>query len=641
MVFMIKVLKHTENSPVLAKALANWLNQNRPVLAFDTETTGLERGQTYSFEEFACEHKKRLIFGISAAFRDPVTRNIHLIWARHNSNELTDLLSDLLSQSRIVKVAHFAKFDIGTLKENNYTLSGVVDCTYTIAKLLHDRRRKHDLESMTELYFTEKSGWKYKIDEQLQILRREARSSGVPKKDIDRINYSFIDDKTMGNYSMFDAHRCLRLYEKMRPEIKERGSKFVALYKMERSILPLIAEIEAHGLMFNHIEASKTVCKMKKVIKQTKQDLSDIVGRDINLNSPKQLLPVLTNLLKDRKLLFSKGRMTTSAPVLQNVLKKLDSKKLPSYKFINGLLKYRNYQKINSTYLIPLSYKASLNKGIVYTNINPTDARTGRMASKSPNLQNIPNVTNRRLGITSPVRSYFIVRPGYHNYFFDYSQMELAVFGLFANEKHILNAYKNGEDIHLTMAKVRYGQDASDHQRDITKSVNFGIIYGMGLREMCRLYNMSMHRATEIMDIYYEKFPSIKDFQKECRDRLYADGYVEDWTGRQYHLSAGDSYKAVNALVQGQCASVFKKALLSVHKYISTNKIGNIILPVHDEIQIESGVWTNEYLEKTFIKNICHCMSNIEELCSRDLYLRVSVSVTGSNWADKKKYEVS
>jgi len=264
------------------------------------------------------------------------------------------------------------------------------------------------------------------------------------------------------------------------------------------------------------------------------------------------------------------------------------------------------------------------------------------MASRDPNLLNIPESKVRRTGRTNPVRESFIVREGFANYYFDYSQMEMGIFGLLANDTRIIEGYQKGEDLHDYMAQIIWPQYDKDPKfwRGVTKNINFGIIYGMGIRTMALLYEMKESDARRYYNIYMDEFPSVREFQEECRQRLDLDGCIWDDFGRRYCIPPGEAYKAVNAIVQGSCAQIFKIALLQVYESLD-HKVEHILLTVYDEIQIETKIFPKKSIvannEAVLIEDVVDSMTNIPQLLERDFRLRVDVSKTTTNWAEKKK----
>lgn len=417
---------------------------------------------------------------------------------------------------------------------------------------------------------------------------------------------------------------------------------FRQLYAREKAVFHIISKVEERGLAFDSKKARREAGKLQKKIQTEMKKIQQVAGLDFNPNSPAQVLKALRQLGLTDKQLTLKGKVTTGADVLHRVQAEGCKKRVDN--FISSLLLNRAYIKTCNTYLLPLAKRAEMNDGIVYTKINPTDTRTGRMASREPNLQNIPTLTPRRgrtAGGENPVRSCFICRKGFANYYFDYSQMEIVLYGLYAGEPLITDTYKAGGDIHGVMCERLYSKDYTVIERDRTKDTNYGIIYGMGVNGMAQYRGVSKEEAREFLKFYHQSFPSITEFLEVLKYELKTKGYVEDWFGRHYSIPYGNAYLAISALIQGACAQIFKIALIAIDEYLDKG-YEHILLPVHDEFQIEvkkANYWRKRE-ERYFMTSIIDRMVNITELIDRDLILRVDVSKSTTNWAEKQKLEI-
>ncbi len=594
----------------------------------DTETTGvifheptiLKHGRM----EISCPGP--VIFGISLCL--PIDDQLVLVWARMET-PLYDEVVKLLNYASI-KAAHNARYDIRMFQEEDIKMAGQFECTQTMSRIIYDRRMKHSLQSLVEMWCPELSDWEVALKKEWTRLQTASTRSGNPKG---YTNYSFLPDELVGPYSMCDSFHTYIGYRILWPIIQET---FMEVYERERKVYYIINEVEKRGLAFDARKAQHLAEHPRREMEKSCEKMFELAG-EFNPNYPKGVLDTLELLGVPQQDLMLKGKRTGEADVLKRASKR--SKKKRVKKFIKNLLIYRGHIKIVNTYLDPLSRRSGMCDGIVYCSINPTDTITGRMMSKSPNLQNIPNPIARKSGHENPVRACFHPRRGCHIYYPDYSQMEIAVFGLYAGENRILDAYADGEDIHGTMASYIYGNAYTDHQRGVTKNISFGIIYGMGIRAMALMYEMEEDEARRHVKTYFGEFPSIKTFQNQCEEELKQYGYVEDFFGRRYHVSVPEAYKAVNCLVQGGCAQAFKIGLIQVDEFLqSWEFLGHIILPVHDEIQIETKILTRK-VEKMFCRGIVERMTNILQLLDRGLQLRVDVKKSTSNWAEKVKVE--
>lgn len=616
------------------KMQRSWLKipPRQRLMVFDCETTGVVFDEPTILRcsdgrEVSCPGP--VIFGISLAV--PTPEQLYLVWARMDTL-LYDRVCRLLSKPSI-KIAHNARYDIRCLDNEDIKITYPVDCTQTMSRIVYDRRKKHALQKLAEIWCPELSDWEEPVKAEMTKIKTAHTKSGHPKG---YANYSFLPDRMVGKYSMIDSFMCLVGYKILWPIIK---LDFLEMYERERQVYYEINKVESHGMAFDAAKARQRSRRPIREMSKSCNQMYQILGREFNPNAPLQVASVLKEIGVPARDLTLKGKTTTVVDVLNRAHRRTKKEKVK--KFIPELLNYRSHIKVVNTYLSPLIERAERNDGIIYTSINPTDTRTSRMASRSPNLLNIPEPVIRRSGHGNPVRECFVCRPGHHIYYFDISNQEMALFGLYTEADLILDTYAKGGDIHGKMASYLYGKNYTDRERGLTKNNNFGIIYGMGIRGMALMYGLEESEAKENMNIYLREFPFIKDFQEKCRGELEQQGYVEDYFGKRYHIPIGESYKAVNALVQGGCAQAFKIGFLSVSEYLKKlSHPAYIILPVYDELQIESKIFNYGKIERRFTDDVSTLMVGIPQLLDRGLRLRVDVSKTATNWAEKEKIKV-
>jgi len=594
------------------------------LLIADTETTGvifheptiLKHGSI----EIACPGP--VIFGISLCLEiqgEPV-----LVWARMETNLYAEVVK--LIQYAGIKAAHNARYDIRMFQEENIRIAGQIECTQTMSRIIYDRRMKHSLQSLVEVWCPELSDWEVAVKSEFTRIQTRSTRAGNPKG---YTNYSFIPDELVCPYSMTDSFMTWVGYRIMWPIIE---STFLEVYERERKTYYIINEVEKRGIAYDYRKSDRLAAYPRDEMKKSREKMFDLAG-EFNPNYPKGVIDTLIRIGVPEKDLILKGKRTSDAAVIKRAAKRSKSKRVRA--FVPELLNYRSHSTIVGTFLGPLADRARQNDGIVYTQINPADTVTSRMTSRKPDLQNIPVPVVRKTGHDNPVRSCFVPRKGCAIYYPDYSQMEVAVFGLYADEDRILDAYEKGEDIHGRMASYIHGEDYTDLQRDRTKSVTFGKIYGLGIRAMALMYEMTEEEARACSRNYDNEFPSIRGFQDRCESELKQYGYVQDLFGRRSHVPVGEAYKAVNCYVQGGCAQTFKIGLIGVDSFLKTATWDTyIILPVHDEIQIESKIMSKKN-EQWLCHNVVQQMTRIPQLTDRGLTLRVDVKKTITNWAEK------
>uniref|UniRef100_A0A6M3J2K5 DNA-directed DNA polymerase n=1 Tax=viral metagenome TaxID=1070528 RepID=A0A6M3J2K5_9ZZZZ len=612
------------------------LKKPRGIICCDTETTGLlfHTPSYFKDEERWCQNP--FPFGLSLCFEHE--DRLVLVWGRYGS-KLYDECKRILSLPNI-KIWHNMKYDLRVCKTNGIEVRGPQHDTLTMSRIVWDRRKDHRLQALSEFICPEISAWEEELNE---IKKREKSkwTRTVKKENIwlpegmeakDFWNYSFLPHEVIGTYSMCDVFVDFIIYQKIAHEI---SSEFRDLYVRERKIVEVVTKIEETGLRWDIERAKEEIAvlepKMDKAL-ETFTKLGKESQEDFTTHPPKVIkalkyLGVKENQLKDG------GRITTEEDILHRCLKEGVPKK--AEQFIKALMDYRAYAKILNTYMKPLTLQAERNDGIVYTTINPTDTRTGRPASRDPNLLNIPKPTVKKKEESNPVRACFIPREGCAIYYFDVSQQEMAVFALMADDYSILDAYKEGKDIHQYMAdQIGWGD-----KRDIVKNINFGVLYGTGIKHMAKTWRMTLTEAKETMRIYMQTFGSVKTFQEKCKWELQRNGYVEDFFGRRYHVPVNQAYKAVNSLVQGGCAQAFKMGLLQVDKYVEKHNVGKLLLPIYDECQLETPKLSKAD-ESQLCRNVIKCMSDIPQLVNRGLKLRIDVEKTETSWACKEKIEI-
>lgn len=411
---------------------------------------------------------------------------------------------------------------------------------------------------------------------------------------------------------------------------------FRKLYAREMAVLQVIKEVEKVGLAFDSKRARREAAKLKSRMEKAWMIVTKYTSDDFTDHYVKVLAMLRQLGVPERRLLWQ-NKPSSRAEVLDRLVAEGTTKR--AAEFIAALRLYRNCAKTINTYLLKFANIADRNDGVIHTQLNPADTKTGRMASRDPNLQNLPNVHKEYSHIEeNPVRFCFVPRRSFANYYFDYVQMELVVFGLYAQDEHIVEAYNAGEDLHHYMARCVYEVDEpTEQQRQATKNISFGIIYGEGIRTLQMNLRCTQAKARELLDIYYSKFPSIRQYGDRLKRLLYKHGYIEGLFGKRYTLTRGQAYKAINKIIQGECAQIFKVALLKLDSLLKPTT-ERILLPIHDEFQIERR-WPAPH-EQTWARTVVGCMTDIPQLLDRGLRLRVDVDKTLTNWAEKHPLEI-
>ena len=354
-------------------------------------------------------------------------------------------------------------------------------------------------------------------------------------------------------------------------------------------LLRVLADMESEGINLDKAFLNDLSTALEEDIKNLEQKIYKTAGEEFNIGSPKQLGEILFDKMKlvDKPKKTKTGQYSTSEDVLSYLAK--------DHEIIQHVLDYRGLTKLKSTYVDALPEQVEKSTGRVHTDYMQTVAATGRLSSNNPNLQNIPIRTERG----RQVRKAFIPRDkDYVLLAADYSQIELRIIAALSEEDTMIEAFKNGEDIHASTASKVFNvpiDKVTREQRSNAKTVNFGIIYGVSAFGLSNQTDLSRAEAKELIETYYKTYPKLRNYMGEQVDFARDNGYVQTVLGRRRYLkdiNAGNQVvrgaaerNAVNAPIQGSAADIIKIAMINIHKKLSQGKYKTkMLLQVHDEL---------------------------------------------------------
>jgi len=389
-------------------------------------------------------------------------------------------------------------------------------------------------------------------------------------------------------YAVEDADITFQLAQHFKKEISDANTKKV-FDSIEIPLIDVLASMELEGIRLD-IEFLKTLAvDLNNDIIDLENTIYGQAGEVFNISSPKQLGTILFEKLNlvDKPKKTKTGQYSTAEDVLSYLSKE--------HQIIRNILKYRGLAKLKSTYVEALPSQVKEPTGRIHTEYLQTVASTGRLSSISPNLQNIPIRTERG----KQVRKAFI--PRNENYILlaaDYSQIELRVIAALSEEKTMIEAFKNGEDIHASTAAKVFNVNLSavtKEQRSNAKTVNFGIIYGVSAFGLSNQTELNRTESKELIETYYKTYPMLSAFVRDQIDFARENGYVETISGRRRYLKDINSQNAiirgaaernaVNAPIQGSAADIIKIAMINIHKRMQENNYRTkMLLQVHDEL---------------------------------------------------------
>jgi len=570
-------------------------------VCFDTETTSLNPleaelvGIAFSWEK-------------GKGFYIPFSEN------KEETQQLLEELRPFFEDESIQKIGQNLKYDIKVLAKYDISVRGKLFDTMLAHYLINpDMRHNMDVLSETYLNYTPVS-----ITEL------------IGKKGKNQLNMRDVEVEKQTEYAVEDADVTFQLKEHFEKELGEANTQKL-FDDIEVPLLRVLAAMELEGINLDKDFLQNLSEALDRDILQLEKYIYEEAGETFNIASPKQLGDILFGKMKliDKPKKTKTGQYSTAEDVLSYLAK--------DHKIIRDVLEYRGLTKLKSTYVDALPGQVEPTTGRVHTDYMQTVAATGRLSSNNPNLQNIPIRTERG----REVRKAFIPRnEDYVLMAADYSQIELRIIAALSEETTMIEAFKNGEDIHASTASKVFNvplNEVTREQRSNAKTVNFGIIYGVSAFGLSNQTDLSRGEAKDLIETYYKTYPKLRNYISEQIQFARENGYVQTVLGRRRYLKdingsnqvvrGAAERNAVNAPIQGSAADIIKIAMINIHKKLEAeNYKSKMLLQVHDELVFDAYKPELEKL-KTMVK---HEMENAYKLT---VPLDVDLGV-GENWLE-------
>lgn len=399
-------------------------------------------------------------------------------------------------------------------------------------------------------------------------------------------------------YAAEDADITFSLSEVLRKALEQSGQLSFA-QAVEFPLSEVLVEMEYNGVAIDQQSLTTISGHIRQEVAKLKEKIYEAAGTDtFNIDSPKQVGEILFDRLSLPAPKKTKTGYSTDVSVLSELAEE--------YPIAGYILEHRQLQKLQSTYVESLPKMVNARTGRIHTTYNQTIAGTGRLSSTEPNLQNIPI----RTALGREIRKAFIPQKGNIMLSADYSQIELRVMAHVCNDATLVDAFKNGHDIHAATAAALFGIELGDvesEQRRIAKTVNFGIMYGQGSFGLAKQLGVSRTEAKEIIDQYFLRYPNIKLYIDQTIEKAKKQGYVETLMGRRRYFPAlesnnqairqGAERAAINMPIQGSAADMMKLAMINVHARMKKEQLKSLmILQIHDELVFDATVDEVEHL---------------------------------------------
>ncbi|PJK01627.1 DNA polymerase I [Lysobacteraceae bacterium NML03-0222] len=591
---------------VLSRAeLDVWLAKlaDAPRFAFDTETDSLDAMRAH-------------LVGISLATTVgeacyiPLAHQYPGAPAQLPMSEVLDALRPFFADANKPKIAQNGKYDLHVLRRHGVEVTGLADDSLLQSFVL-DSTQRHDMDSLAK-----------------RLLGIDTIAySDVAGKGAKQISFAEVPLETATQYAAEDADITLRLAQAQTTQLAEAPALARVYQEIEMPLLPVLARVEAHGVLIDSEELRRQSADLGRRMLDAQQRATDIAGRSLNMDSPKQIGALLYDELKLPVLVKTPGGApSTNEEALEAIA---DQHELPRI-----ILEYRALTKLRNTYTDKLPGMINPDTGRVHTSYNQAGAATGRLASSDPNLQNIPirSEDGRR------IRRAFIAAPGCQLLACDYSQIELRIMAHLSEDPALIAAFEKGADIHRATAAEVFGKSidsVGSDERRAAKAINFGLIYGMSAFGLARQLGVTRSQAQDYIALYFSRYPGVRDYMERTREQARGQGFVETVFGRRLYLPyihsrnqaqrAGAERAAINAPMQGTAADIIKRAMISVDDWLQEQQgRAQMIMQVHDELVFE--------VENGFLPELT---AEVSRRMSAAAELRVPLVVdcgSGQNW---------
>ena len=547
-------------------------------LSLDTETTGTDPisaklvGLSFSIRE-------------NQAFYVPIPQN------DEEAQKIVNEFKPIYENEKILKIGQNIKYDLLVLQNYGVELKGKIFDTM-IAHYLLQPELHHGMDYLAEVY----------LNYQTIHIEELIGSKGKNQK-----NMADLPPTAVYEYACEDADVTLKLKNVLEPLLKENDCDHL-FWEIEMPLMPVLAYMERNGVCIDREGLKETSRLYTEEMNRIEKDIHELAGTDFNIASPKQVGEVLFDRLKivDKPKKTKTGQYVTSEEVLESLRAK--------HPVVEKILEHRGLKKLLGTYIDALPKLVNPVTGHIHTSFNQTITTTGRLSSSNPNLQNIP-VRNE---YGKEIRKAFIPEEGCLFFSADYSQIELRIMAHLSGDEHMIEAFRNGQDIHAaTAAKIfkKSLEEVTKEERSKAKTANFGIIYGITAFGLAERMGVSRTEAKELIEGYFQTYPKVKEYMNRSIEMAREKGYTETVYHRKCHLRDINSHNAVvrgyaernaiNSPIQGSAADIIKIAMIRIYRRFREEQLrSKMILQVHDELNFSVYPEEKEKVQQIVIEEM-------------------------------------
>ncbi len=560
-----------------ARKLYDYLLTNK-ILSLDTETT--------STAAIDAE-----LVGLSFAVKEKEAFYVAIPANREEALKFVNIFKPLYENPEILKVGQNIKYDYEVLMNYGVEIKGKMFDTM-IAHYLIQPELYHNMDYLAEVF----------LHYQTIHIEELIGPKGKGQKSMCDLSPTEVYE-----YAAEDADITLRLKNVLEPKLKEIGCVEL-FWDVEMPLVPVLANMEMNGVLIDTNTLKETSRKLTQRLADIEHHIYELAGETFNIASPRQVGEILFGKMKivEKPKKTKTGQYVTSEEVLQQLRSKSP--------IIDEILNHRGLKKLLGTYVDALPKLINPRTGHIHASFNQAITATGRLSSSDPNLQNIPV----RDDDGKEIRRCFIPEPDCLFFSADYSQIELRIMAHLSEDTNMLEAFREGSDIHAaTAAKIWHEniQDVTDAQRKKAKTANFGIIYGITTYGLAQRMNIENKEAKQIIEDYFNTFPGVKAYMEKSKEMARAKGYAETLFHRRRYLPDINSHNgtvrgfaernAINAPIQGTEADIIKVAMVRIfNRFKAENIKSKMIIQVHDELNFSVYPEEKEQVEKIVVEEM-------------------------------------
>ena len=548
------------------------------ILSLDTETTGTDPinaklvGLSFSIKE-------------NQAFYVPIPQE------SKEAFNIVNEFKEVYENENILKIGQNIKYDLMVLQNYGITLKGEMFDTM-IAHYLLQPELHHGMDYLAEVYL------------HYQTIHIEEL---IGPKGKNQKNMADLPPVDVYEYACEDADITLRLKNIFEPLLIKENC-YELFRQIEMPLMPVLAWMERNGVCIDSKALKETSIQYTEEMNRLEKEIHHLAGEPFNIASPKQVGEILFEKLKisDKPKKTKTGQYVTSEEVLESLRNK--------HEIVEKILEHRGLKKLLGTYIDALPRLVNPQTGHIHTSFNQTITTTGRLSSSNPNLQNIP-VRNAE---GKEIRKAFIPEPGCEFFSADYSQIELRIMAHLSGDPHMIEAFREGHDIHAATAAKIYKkpiEEVTKEERSKAKTANFGIIYGITAFGLAERMGVSRSEAKALIDGYFSTYPKVKEYMQKSIDMAREKGYTETVCKRKCHLRDINRHNAVvrgyaernaiNAPIQGSAADIIKMAMIAIYRrFHDANLRSKMILQVHDELNFSVFPEEKEQVQRIVIEEM-------------------------------------